>query len=207
LFNENLAGQIRGAQQYLEANRDEVADEDYERLKSKLAKQEDFQDCLITGNTAYVQRQRELGASNINVWLNVSAGSNAGVADEVSNRLLQEKPDFVADNERRQIARLNEELAASEQQLKDLQVQREASLEGKTGEEATVVRGVEAGVPVLESADKEAEMKEILGKLSAENAKQIDMKQMQLRTSRREQRSYDLPLCPQELLNQHRPLI
>ncbi|MHC4703530.1 MAG: hypothetical protein ACYTFQ_23440, partial [Planctomycetota bacterium] len=181
VFNRKLSSEIKQARQYLEANRDEVAREDYERLRSKLSEQVGGQERIFTGNTAYVQRQQELGTSNINVWLNVSAGSNAGVADEVSNRLLQGKPDFVAENERRQIARLNEELAASEQQLKDLQVQREASLEGKTAEEAAVVRGVEAGVPVLENADKEAEMKEILGKLSAESALQIDMKQMQLR--------------------------
>jgi len=118
VFNDKLAGEITQTERYLEANSGEVSREDYRRLKSKLGGQKVKQSVIITGNAAFVRGQQEQARQDMNFFLNASA-SNPGMAEGIRNAPLLGKPEFVSENERRQMARLKKELELSEQQQKE----------------------------------------------------------------------------------------
>jgi hypothetical protein len=186
-FNRKLGADIVNAQRYLKTNRGELSRQDYERLISKLGKQSTVQNTIIVGNTAYVQRQQEQSISNMNVWLNDNAG-NPGLAEGIRNSFLMQKPDFVADNETRQMARLEEELAASQQQKAQWRTRLgldyfdDAAEDGRLpelGDLPLVKSG--SGISYNGAASKAEEVKGILKQLSEESAEQIDRQQQQLR--------------------------
>ncbi|MHC4389646.1 MAG: hypothetical protein ACYSX1_13715, partial [Planctomycetota bacterium] len=190
-FNKKLGTDIVNAQRFLETNRGELSREDYERLSSKLDEQSTVQDTIFTGNTAYVQKQQEQTVSNMNVWLNANA-DNPGLAEGARNSFLMQKPDFVADNEARQMGRLKQELAASQQEKAQMWT-------GLDSDDSHGVPTVDARVPELGDlpmgtgggrggaifyngdVSRAEEVKGILEQLSEESAKQIDRQQQQLR--------------------------
>ncbi|MHC4659829.1 MAG: hypothetical protein ACYS83_11740, partial [Planctomycetota bacterium] len=175
-FNKKLATEIGQAQQYLESNRGEVAQEDYERLRSKLGGQKTIQDCIITDNTAAVGRQQIQAGYNMNTILNASA-SNPGISNVMVNGFLLQRPEFVGRNEARQIERLNRELQASEQQRKELALQVQQARNGDT----IVVTAGDVSGDVVIAGDAEIQMGKILEQLSEQSAAQIDAKQTQLK--------------------------
>lgn len=67
----------------------------------------------------YNRRQEELNRNNVNWHLNVDA-SNEGMYETTRNKALLSKPDFVTDNESKQIERLKKEIETSRQQKKQL---------------------------------------------------------------------------------------
>ncbi|MBA7609584.1 hypothetical protein ES703_16775 [subsurface metagenome] len=179
-FNRKLAGEITQTERYLEANRNEVSGEDYRRLKSKLGGQKVKQVEIIGYNTAFLQGQQEQARQDMNIFLNASA-SNIGVAEGIRNAPLLGKPEFVSENERRQMARLRKELEVSEQQRKALMVRKDISDEKKPGIGGIEIHGKEAEELILESAKKADDVSNILLKLSRESAAQIEQKQEQIR--------------------------
>ncbi|HUT30558.1 MAG TPA: hypothetical protein VMX13_12260 [Sedimentisphaerales bacterium] len=180
-FNRKLAGEIKGAQQYLISNRDEVAAEDYDRLKSKLARQETIQDTVIWGNGAFVEQQQELGSNNMNIYINDNA-SNAGAPSGggLYVEALQEEPEFVNRNFRGNVARLQNDLEVSEQQRKDLE---QTMQQGGNGD-MLVINGTLAragdSIIVAGAGDKQAQMGKILEELNRDNEAQVRMQQEQL---------------------------
>jgi hypothetical protein len=180
LFNKKLAKEIMETEGYLEANRIEVGGEDYRRLKSKLGGQKLKQVEIIGGNDAFVQWQQKEVRQDMNVYLNTSA-SNPGVAEGIRNAPLLGKPEFVTDNEERQMARLKKELEISEQQQKALMVQKDISDEKKPVTAVIEIHGKEAEELILESAKKADDVSDILLKLSQESAAQIGQKQAQIK--------------------------
>jgi hypothetical protein len=177
-FNTKLAGEIRGAQTYLEANPDEVVREDYERLKSKLAKQEDIQNSVMWGNVAFVERQEEMGTNNMNIILNAQA-TNAGAASGggVYFEPLQEEPEFVARNFEGNVSRLQKELEASEQQQKDIA---QAVQQARNGDVVVINGAVYQGNGIIVAGDQQARMGEIMVQLNRDNEAQIRMQQEQI---------------------------
>jgi len=188
LFNQKLNADIQQAQSFLEANRGQVADEDYRRLSSKLGGQKQSQDVLFGDNTSYIQQQQEQTRYDLNVFLNDDA-VNVGVSDLVRNNALLQKPDFIGQGEQQQIARLTKELEVSQGQLVALQQQADkASTEGLFALDAEAGKkpaiddfGKVADDLLLARSDEKAEVSKLLGDLSQQSAAQIDRKQSQIR--------------------------
>jgi hypothetical protein len=188
LFNQKLNADIQQAQSVLEANRGQVADEDYRRLSSKLGGQKQSQDVLFGDNTSYIQQQQEQTRYDLNVFLNDDA-VNVGVSELVRNNALLQKPDFIGQGEQQQIARLTKELEVSQGQLVALQQQADkASTEGVTALDAEAAKkpaiddsGKVADDLLLARSDEKADVGKLLGDLSQQSAAQIDRKQAQIR--------------------------
>lgn len=149
-----------------------------------------MQDVIVGGNVAFIQKQDELARNDINTFLNYSI-SNAGVAEIVRNNALLEKPGFLSESERQQIARLRKELEVSEKQLKVLQkydadddLMLKETIEDETDEttreELIRAKGRAAKELIAEGAEKDAEVGKILRKVTRETAAQIDRKQAQI---------------------------
>jgi hypothetical protein len=187
LFNKKLAEEISQAQSFLKGNRNQVSKEDYRRLSSRLGGQKRMQDVIVGGNVAFIQKQDELARNDINTFLNYSI-SNAGVAEIVRNNALLEKPGFLSESERQQIARLRKELEVSEKQLKVLQkydadddlMLKEMIEDKATREELIRAKGRASKELIAEGAEKDAEVGKILRKVTQETAAQIDRKQAQI---------------------------
>jgi hypothetical protein len=192
ILNTKLAGQIKQTQDYLEANRDEVSREDYDRLRSKLNAQRVAQVRILAGNTAYVDKQVEFEYNNANDFLNSSA-VNPGVAFQISNDAILEKPGFVGENERVQISNLEEEqMQVSALQEQTLQHQDRGRFAEPGGTITVDDFQSEAGVPVLSKvptlgdvpltggAYKKAEVNAVLEQLSEQAAEQFARKQVQI---------------------------
>jgi hypothetical protein len=183
-FNKKLAEDISRVESDIDAYRDQVSDSDFRRLKSKLSGQRSRADALISGNTAFIQRQQEQARNDMNFFLNSSA-SNAGVAEVIRNDAMFEMPGFVGQNEQQQIARLQEELQVTEQHLQQAKaeqaLEQQALIDDAQRDRAKRVGGKAAKDVVAEYADKESELGKILDVLSREGAAQIDQKQAQLR--------------------------
>jgi hypothetical protein len=188
LFNQKLNADIQQAQSFLEANRGQVADEDYRRLSSKLGGQKQSQDVLFGDNTSYIQQQQEQTRYDLNVFLNDDA-VNVGVSEVVRNNALLQKPDFIGQGEQQQIARLTNELEVSQKQLTALQQQVDkASTEGVVALDAEAAKkpatedfGKVADDLLLARSDEKAEVGKLLGDLSQQSAAQIDRKQAQIK--------------------------
>jgi hypothetical protein len=191
-FNTKLAGEIKQLQDYLEANRDEVSREDYDRLRSKLNAQRDTQVRILASNTAYVDKQVEFEGNNANAYLNSSA-VNPGVAFQISNDAILEKPEFVGENERVQISNLEEEqVQVSALQEQTLQRQDRGRFAESGGTTTVDDFQTEAGVPVLGKVPilgdvpligglyKKAEVDAVLEQLSEQAAEQFARKQVQI---------------------------
>jgi hypothetical protein len=189
-FNRKLAGEIKGAQQYLISNRDEVAAEDYDRLKSKLARQETIQDTVIWGNGAFVEQQQELGSNNMNIYINDNA-SNAGAPSGggLYVEALQEEPEFVNRNFRGNVARLQNDLEVSEQQQKEIAQTMQQAQNGDgilvingtapMGDNLYVIAG-SADATLVAGDQQQAQMGQILEQLNKDNEAQIQAQQEQL---------------------------
>ena len=188
-FNKDLAKDISQVESDLDAYRSNVSQGDFQRLKSKLSEQRSRADVLVSGNTAFIQRQQEQARKDMNFFLNSSA-SNSGVAEVIRNDAMFEMPGFVGENERQQIARLQQELQVTEQQrqvAKAEQVpEQQAPIDSARKDLAKKIGGKAAKDVVAEYADKESEIGKILDELSREGAAQIDQKQAQLRGQLRE---------------------
>jgi hypothetical protein len=181
VFNKKLADEIGQAQSYLEAYRNQVSEEDYQRLSTKLGGQRQQQAGLMGSNTLFVQKQQEQARHDLNAFLNVDA-SNAGVAEIVRNEALLEKPAFLSKNEEQQIARLEQELEVSQQQLK-LFEQQQAPTAAKEvlKEDASRAAGTKAGELIVGLVDKDVQMGKTLDQLARDTAAQIDRKQVQIK--------------------------
>ncbi len=183
-FNKKLAEDISRVESDTDAYRDKVSDSDFRRLKSMLGEQKSRADVLISGNAAFIQRQQEQARNDMNSFLNASS-SNAGVAEVIRNNAMFEMPGFVGENERQQIARLQEELQVTEQQLQAAKAEQapeqETPMDDTRKDLAKKVGGKAAKDVVAEYADKESEIGKILGELSREGAAKIDQQQAQLR--------------------------
>ena len=182
-FNKKLAAEIGQVESYLAARRHEVGEKEYERLQTKLGAQKQEQDALIVSNTLFDQQQQERARRDLNTFLNVDA-SNAGVSETVRNEILQEKPGFLTKSEEQQIARLEQELEVSQQQL-DLFDEGKLKAPDVTEEEPKdrllTVAGTMAGELIGGPADKESQMNRALEDLARQSATQIDQKQAQIR--------------------------
>jgi len=117
-FGEQITTEIKQAQSYLEANREQMSGDDYSRLSSELQRQQRSQGGVISGHKQYVQRQEEQARNDINTFLNISA-SNRGMAEVSRNSALMVKPGFVGANEKEQIANLQKQLQISQRQQKE----------------------------------------------------------------------------------------
>ena len=188
-FNKDLAKDISQVESDLDTYRSNVSKGDFHRLKSKLSEQRSRADVLLSGNVAFIQRQQEQARKDMNFFLNSSA-SNAGVAEVIRNDAMFEMPAFVGENERQQIARLQEELQVTEQQQQagkaEQAPQQEMLIDDARKDLAKKVGGKAAKDVVAEYADKESEIGKILDELSREGAAQMDQKQEQLRGQLRE---------------------
>jgi hypothetical protein len=176
-FNKKLAGEITQAQQYLEANRDEVVREDYDRLRSKLSRQETIQNTLIMGNRAFVEQQQEMVANNINGWLNVDARNAGAVGGGQQFEVLQEEPEFVTRNFSGNVIRLQKELEVSEKQRKELA---QAVQQARNGDDLFVINGSADGIIVAGDEQQAQQMGTILEQLGRDNEAQIRMQQEQI---------------------------
>jgi hypothetical protein len=209
-FNKKLGEDIQQAQLYLESNRDEVTDEDYERLKSKLGKQVATQNTIIQGNTIFVERQQEQVGNNFNIWLNDSS-SNPGLAEGTRNSFMVKKPDFVTRNELLQMERLEKELEVSQQLIESnwkteevddatgfglniaggdqIIINGDASVvidgERMAGGEGDLALSLSGNAVIQDSfhvrSDKDADVKSILKELKEENAERIAEQQKLIR--------------------------
>jgi hypothetical protein len=188
-FNKDLAKDISQVESDLDAYRSNVSKGDFSRLKSKLGEQRSRADVLVSGNTAFIQRQQEQARKDMNFFLNSSA-SNSGVAEVIRNDAMFEMPGFVGENERQQIARLQEELQVTEQQRQVAKAEQapaqQAPIDSARKDLTKKIGGKAAKDVVAEYADKESEIGKILDELSREGAAQIDQKQEQLRGQLRE---------------------
>jgi len=192
LFNKKLSAEIQEAQSFLEANRRQVSDEDYNRLNIQLGGQKQFQNTTVLGNTAYIREQGIQIRNDLNLWTNASA-VNPGIAEVVRNETLLQKPGFVSEGEKRQIERLNKELEVSNIRLNMLQQQVKANIGAgailadadmdKAKREKTIAAFQGKGVKdlIATSSDKKADAAEILTELSKQSVAQIDRQQMQIR--------------------------
>jgi len=182
VFNKKLAADIGQAQSYLASRRGRVGDEDYKRLRTKLETQKQQQAGLLGSNTLFVEKQQEQARQDLNAYLNVDA-SNVGVAEIVRNEALLEKPEFLTRNEQQQIARLQQELAVSQEQLELLGRQREgfAGAEKALKQDAATTVGTKAEELIVKLGDKELQMGQTLDELARETAAQIDQKQAQIK--------------------------
>ncbi|UCC97797.1 MAG: hypothetical protein JSW66_18375 [Phycisphaerales bacterium] len=181
-FNRKLAADIGQAQSYLASRRGQVSEDDYRRLNTKLDAQRQQQAGLLGSNTVFVRKQQEQARQDLNVFLNVDA-SNAGVAEIVRNEALLEKPEFLSKSEEQQIARLEQELELSQEQLKLLEQHKEGLVgaDEDIREDDTKAAGTKAGELIVKFKDKEAEMGRTLDQLARDTAAQIDQKQAQIR--------------------------
>ena len=118
----------------------------------------------------------------MNAFLNFDA-SNVGVAEIIRNEALLEKPEFLSRNEEQQIARLQQELAASQEQLELLGRQTEglAGAEKARKQDVATAGGTKAEELIVKLSDKNLEMGQTLDQLARETAAQIDQKQAQIK--------------------------
>jgi hypothetical protein len=189
LFNQKLNADIQQAQSFLEANRGQVADDDYRRLSSKLGGQKQSQDVLIGDNIAYIRQQEEQARYDLNFFLNNDDTVNAGVSELARNSALLQKPDFISQGEQQQIARLTKELEVSQRQLTAIQQQADktstegvVALDAEAGKKAAIDDfGTVADDLLLARSDEKAEVSKLLGDLSQQSAAQLDRKQAQLK--------------------------
>jgi hypothetical protein len=219
-FNTSIIADIEEAKAFLESNKRDVSEQDYERLNTKLGGQEAFQNTLFVGNSAFISEQQQQLSNDLNVWINADV-SNPGIAEVDRNVILQQKPRFIIDNEEKQIARLQKELEVSQKQLKDLQQQIDkaesgdaivaAKEESKRRTLKPPIRpqlGKEAADLLYSRTDKKAETQGILDELSKKSAEQIDRKQMMIRnqlselTDNRLRRHYELQAQQQQQVAQ-----
>jgi hypothetical protein len=186
IFNQKLAREINQADSYLAANRNLLSDEQYQRLRSKLGGQRQMQNMVVRDNTDFIRQQQEQVRNDMNYYLNASA-SNYGISERIRNNAMLELPHFVAENERQQLVRLQQDLEISEQQREaftkdqseltpDIASQREEKTDSLN------IAGKKADQLVFsDSLDKDSEVAGVLGELSRQNAAQIDRKQQQLK--------------------------
>lgn len=183
-LNKKLNRQFKETEEYLARNPDQVSVQDINRLQSKVSGQKTFQDALITGNTAFVGGAIELAQPerDLSNFINTFA-SNAGVGENQRDSALLEKPRFIDENEKQQIARLKAELKASEEQLKNLSKlvdqDKMADQKGKKPIQL-LVKGANELIADRPDDDKKLAEK-MLSDLSKESAAQIDRKQVQIR--------------------------
>ena len=183
-LNKKLNRQFKETEEYLARNPDQVSVQDINRLQSKVSGQKTLQVTLITGNTASVSGAIELAQPerDLSNFINTFA-SNAGVGENQRDSALLEKPRFIGENEKQQIARLKAELKASEEQLKDLSKlvdqDKIADQKGKKPIQL-LVKGADELIADRPDDDKKLAEK-MLSDLSKESAAQIDRKQVQIR--------------------------
>jgi len=182
VFNKELAADIGQAQWFLASGRGQVSEQDYKRLKTKLDTQRQQQAGLLGSNTLFVEKQQEQARRDLNAFLNVDA-SNVGVAEIVRNQALLEKPEFLSRNEEQQIVRLQQELAASQEQLELLGHRTEAlaGAEKARKQDVATTAGTKAEELIVKLGDKDLEMGQTLDQLARETAAQIDQKQAQIK--------------------------
>lgn len=65
---------------------------------------------VVRDNTDFIRQQQEQVGNDMNYFLNVSV-SNSGISETIRNDVMQVLPDFIGENERRQLARLQEDSA------------------------------------------------------------------------------------------------
>ena len=174
-FNEAVGQKIQQVERYVESNRSQLSEGEYDRIHTRIADQKRSQQNLIESHNMFVQKQADQSAQDMNWYLNDTA-SNPGTAEEFRNMALVEKPGFIGRNEGLQIERLKKELAQSEQQRKDI-LQLQQSAESETRKIAS-----QSSFGVV---DKDQEISEVLNKLSVENSQQVEkqLKQVQLQIS------------------------
>ncbi len=172
-LNKAVGRKIQQVERYIEDNRGALSDKEYGRLQSRVAEQRQTQETLIQGHQLYVQQQSDLNANGVNWYLNNSVG-NAGVAEDVRNIALGEKPEFISFNEGLQIDRLKKELAESEKQQKEY----EQLLQGPQGQAAANMQTQS----MFGVADQRQEMNDVLNKLSVENTRQVRQQYKQVQS-------------------------
>jgi len=185
VFNAEIAEQIKGAGRYLESKRGQLSRQGYERLRAKLNQQRAAQSLIVEGNEAFERRQKELARSDMNVFLNDDS-VNFGISQDQANEQLLEKPEFVADNERLQIANLTQQLEQAEKSKEQLEsagtsvLAEDYFLEVQDAPTSTT-GGIRAGALVRQTWDKKGRMESVLAKANEEAAAQIERQQHQLK--------------------------
>jgi len=185
VFNAKIAEQIDTAGDYLESNRYRLSQQGYERLRAKLDEQRASQSLIVGSNDAFVRRRKELAQGDMNVFLNEDS-VNLGISQDQANEQLLEKPEFVADNERLQIANLTQQLEQAEKSKEQLEsagttvLAEDYFLEVQDAPTSTT-GSIPAGALVRQTWDKKGRMESVLAKANEEAAAQIERQQHQLK--------------------------
>ena len=182
VFNDKLGREISQAQSSLDNYRGQISERDYERLRGRLGGQKQLQDTLMGSNSDFIVKQQAQTRNDLNAYLNTSA-TNPGVAEIIRNKALLAKPGFLSESEEQQIARIEEDLEVSQQQLNRLNQKTDPSgpIDEQQGKASVKAGGRKSTELLVESVDKDVEMARELDELARETATQIDRKQEQLK--------------------------
>jgi len=173
VFNKKLETDIRQAETLLEANRDDIGEEEYQRIKSKLGGQKQLQTTSVDSYANFLQQQQDLKRQDMNAYLNDSV-SNLGVTEITRNSALWENPQFVQRNWKRQIERLEQELNRVKQQQNQFRAQDSAELQTLSPVDQTRIQGL-----IAEDADQAKEISGIIDEITVGNAARITQQQIQ----------------------------
>ncbi len=174
LLNKKAIGKMKAYADYLARNPDRISGDEVRRLQQKYSEQQDYQKQIVGGNADHVRRQEELSLNDVNRRLNVAA-SNGGMYETTRNKALLSKPEFVADNESKQIERLKKELETSRQQKKQLA---QFGVDGPAKDskiDLAAMSQTSANDLLMQSQEKNADVDMLVNQLSKDNAAQIEI--------------------------------
>jgi hypothetical protein len=176
-LNKKLSLEVQEAQDYLSSNKAEISLQDYERLRSKLNIQQQTQSVVMSDNYGFIQQQQGQYSNNMNTYLNVS-GSNRGVAESVRDNALNKMPEFVGTNEEKQLARLNQQIKDTVEQMNK---PADSFASQDTSKLATIVTPGKSSEELISGdKSKEEEISRVLEEVSSKSSIAIGQKQVQL---------------------------
>ncbi|KPK75219.1 MAG: hypothetical protein AMJ79_12130 [Phycisphaerae bacterium SM23_30] len=179
LGNNNAVDRISQAQAFVNDNKALMSQDEYERLRSKLDDQLMLQRDIFQSNAAFIEQQQQQTEKYVNTYLNESA-SHPGTAEFQRNQALGEKPDFVGENEQRQIEKLKQDLQSSVQQKEHLTPpagQRRGSITITKPKES---EGIKAEDLLVERRDQKQKMETLLEELNRASNEQINRRVTQM---------------------------
>jgi len=178
ISNDELTRELRSNQRFLEANRDELGEKEYQRLNNKLQTLFGGQRGLNEGWQVNANPTMTGDADkNVNYFLNGRV-SNSGTLEIDRNGALVEIPKFVQEAGRQQLTNIRNEFAGNEVKLANRR--KSQSPTGKGDKSKPSGAFSKDKLLALDDADKEGELSKVTEALAGEQERLLVMRQDQL---------------------------
>lgn len=167
-FNYKISEDIKKNEQYVEDNKDSLQKQEYSRLKTKLEEQKGTQRELQATWSEAETRQRVQQGNSVNKFVGDNS-YNGGLVEGVRNSTLAALPAFVQEAQTRQQEQLRKDIDRAQKENSELAKAGVGNLELKSDDQQ-----------LINTDARQAQAKEVLAKVQADQQLQVAAKQQQL---------------------------